>query len=63
MNNYGAEIKVGLFVLIGIIILSYMSLKVGKFDFGKKKATALTHTLTMYPALTGMSPWRLRELK
>jgi len=41
MNNYGAEIKVGLFVLIGIIILSYMSLKVGKFDFGKKKGYSI----------------------
>ncbi len=35
MNNHGSEIKVGIFVLIGIIILAYMSLKVGKFDFGK----------------------------
>lgn len=37
MKNAGAEIKVGLFVLAGIIILTYMSVKVGKFDFGKKK--------------------------
>jgi len=37
MNNVGAEIKVGLFVLAGIIILAYMSLKVGKFEFGREK--------------------------
>ena len=37
MKNTGAEIKVGLFVLAGIIILTYMSVKVGKFDFGRKK--------------------------
>ena len=37
MKNAGAEIKVGLFVLAGIIILTYMSVKVGKFDFGRKK--------------------------
>lgn len=41
MNNYGAEIKVGLFVVIGIIILSYMSLKVGKFDVGRKKGYSI----------------------
>ena len=37
MNNFRTEIKVGLFVLAGIVILAYMSLRVGKFDFGKKK--------------------------
>lgn len=37
MKNAGAEIKVGLFVLVGIIILAYMSVKVGKIDFGRKK--------------------------
>ena len=37
MNNFRAEIKVGLFVLAGSVILAYMSLRVGKFDFGKKK--------------------------
>ena len=41
MNNYGAEIKVGIFVVIGIIILSYMSLKVGKFDVGRKKGYSI----------------------
>jgi len=37
LKNAGAEIKVGLFVLAGIIILAYMSVRVGKFDFGRKK--------------------------
>ncbi len=36
MNNFSTEIKVGLFVLAGIIILSYMAIKVGKFDLGKR---------------------------
>lgn len=37
MKNFGTEIKVGLFVMAGIIMLSYMSLKVGKFDIGRRK--------------------------
>jgi len=37
MSNFGTEIKVGLFVLAGIIILAYMSVKVGKFEIGGKK--------------------------
>ncbi|NOQ96368.1 MAG: MCE family protein, partial [Desulfobacterales bacterium] len=37
MSNFGTEIKVGLFVLAGIIILAYMSVKVGKFEIGREK--------------------------
>ena len=36
-----AEAKVGVFVVIGLIILGYMSLKVGDFSFGKEKGYTL----------------------
>ncbi|NVM21803.1 MAG: MCE family protein [Desulfobacterales bacterium] len=34
MTRLSAEAKVGLFVVIGIVILAYMSAKVGKFEYG-----------------------------
>ena len=34
MSKISAEAKVGVFVVIGMIILGYMSMKVGKFTFG-----------------------------
>ncbi len=36
------EAKVGIFVIIGIAILAYMSMKVGKFDFGKESGYTVT---------------------
>ena len=33
MSKISPEAKVGIFVVIGIVILGYMSMKVGKFDF------------------------------
>ena len=35
MSKISAEAKVGVFVVIGIVILGYMSMKVGKFTFGR----------------------------
>ncbi len=35
MSKISAEAKVGVFVVIGMIILGYMSMKVGKFTFGR----------------------------
>ena len=37
MSNFSAEAKVGLFVIIGLIIFGYMSMKVGNLTFSTKK--------------------------
>ncbi len=37
MFSISSEAKVGLFVLVGLIILGYMSFRVGEFGFGMKK--------------------------
>jgi phospholipid/cholesterol/gamma-HCH transport system substrate-binding protein len=37
MNSISTEAKVGLFILVGLIILGYMSFKVGQVGFGMKK--------------------------
>lgn len=42
MQSVSTEAKVGLFVLIGLIILAYMSFKVGQQGFGLKKGYELT---------------------
>ncbi len=42
MHSISTEAKVGLFVLIGLIILAYMSFKVGQQGFGLKKGYVIT---------------------
>ena len=37
MSNLSVEAKVGVFVVIGIILLAYMSMKVGKLNFSNNK--------------------------
>ncbi|MFZ4437789.1 MAG: MlaD family protein [Syntrophales bacterium] len=41
MFSLSSEAKVGLFVLVGLIILGYMSVQVGKQNFGMKKGYTL----------------------
>ncbi len=41
MGALSSEAKVGLFVLVGLIILGYMSFKVGKQDFGLRRGYAV----------------------
>ncbi len=41
MPKLSPEIKVGIFVFIGIMILGYMSMRVGKFEFGRKRGYEL----------------------
>jgi phospholipid/cholesterol/gamma-HCH transport system substrate-binding protein len=41
MSSISSEAKVGLFVLVGLIILGYMSVQVGKQSFGLKKGYTL----------------------
>lgn len=42
MTKLSAEAKVGVFVIIGLIILAYMSLKVGKLNFQGEDGYLLT---------------------
>ncbi len=42
MNSISTEAKVGLFILLGLIILGYMSFKVGQVGFGVKKGYTVT---------------------
>jgi phospholipid/cholesterol/gamma-HCH transport system substrate-binding protein len=42
MQSISTEAKVGIFVLIGLIILAYMSFKVGQQGFGLKKGYVIT---------------------
>ncbi len=44
MNNLSAEAKVGLLVLGSSVILLWMTMMVGKFDFGKPKGYEVTAT-------------------
>jgi len=37
MSNFSAEAKVGVFVVIGLVILAYMSMKVGTLSFSRDK--------------------------
>ena len=41
MSSVSSEAKVGLFVLVGLIILGYMSFQVGKQPFGLKRGYTL----------------------
>lgn len=41
MTKFSVEAKVGFFVVIGILIMAYMSMKVGKFEYAGKKGYEL----------------------
>lgn len=41
-RGFGPEIKVGLFVLVGLLLLIYMSVRLGKISFGKEKGYTVT---------------------
>ena len=43
MFSLSSEAKVGLFVLVGLIILGYMSVQVGKQSLGLKKGYTLEY--------------------
>jgi len=51
MNNLSAEAKVGLLVLVGSVLLLYMTFAVGKYDFGEKKGYRV---VAMFDSVAGL---------
>ena len=45
-KSFSAEEKVGIFVIIGLVILAYMSLKVGELRFGKRRGYSVAVNFT-----------------
>lgn len=52
MSNFSAEAKVGVFVVIGLIILGYMSMKVGNLSFSRQKGHDLE---VVFDSATGLA--------
>lgn len=50
-KGFGPEIKVGIFVLIGLIILAYMSIRLGKIDLIKEKGY---HVSAVFDSVSGL---------
>ncbi|MEW6327836.1 MAG: MlaD family protein [Thermodesulfobacteriota bacterium] len=48
---FGPEIKVGIFVLIGLIVLAYMSIRLGKIDLIKEKGY---HVSAVFDSVSGL---------
>ncbi len=71
MVKLSAEAKVGIFVLIGIILLVYMSLRVGGMRFGKEEGYTLTVKLDNAAGLdrdasvkvAGVEVGRIKDIK
>ena len=51
MSNLSAEAKVGLLVLVGSVILLYMTFAVGKYEFGEKKGYRI---VAMFDSVAGL---------
>jgi len=52
MSNFSAEAKVGVFVVIGLMILGYMSMKVGTLSFSRDKGYDIE---VMFDSATGLA--------
>lgn len=52
MSNLSVEAKVGVFVVIGIILLAYMSMKVGKLNFSRNKGYVIE---VLFDSATGLA--------
>ncbi len=50
-KGFGPEIKVGIFVLIGLIVLGYMSIRLGKIDLGREKGY---HVSAVFDSVSGL---------
>lgn len=51
MKRFNLEVTVGLFVLLGLLALSYLSIKLGKLQLGSGHTYVLTAT---FPTVTGL---------
>ena len=63
MRKKGSEIWVGVFVVIGIVLLVAMTLKVEKFQFGKEKGYLLSVLFDSAPGLDRNSPVRIAGVR
>ena len=52
MSNFSPEAKVGVFIVIAIIILGYLSMKVGKLNFSREKGYDLN---VLFDSATGLA--------
>ncbi len=52
MSNFSAEAKVGVFVVIGLIIFGYMSMKVGNLTFSREKGYDIE---VLFDSATGLA--------
>ncbi len=50
-KGFGPEVKVGIFVLIGLIVLAYMSIRLGKIDLGKEDGY---HVSAVFDSISGL---------
>jgi phospholipid/cholesterol/gamma-HCH transport system substrate-binding protein len=53
MKRFNLEVTVGLFVLLGLFALSYLSVKLGKLQLGSGDTYVLT---AVFPTVTGLKP-------
>ncbi|MBI5198332.1 MAG: MCE family protein [Nitrospirae bacterium] len=59
MTKVTTEVKVGAFVIAGILILAYMTFAVGKFTFGKEKGYRFHLLLTSAAGLDSKAPVKI----
>ncbi len=63
MANLSAEAKVGLLVIVGSAILLYMTIAVGKYEFGEKKGYTLEATFDSVAGIDQKAAVRMAGVK
>ena len=63
MANLSAEAKVGLLVIVGSVILLYMTFAVGKYEFGQKKGYTLEATFDSVAGIDVKASVRMAGVK
>src|SRR5512134_604891 len=63
MANLSAEAKVGLLVIVGSVILLYMTFAVGKYEFGEKKGYTLEATFDSVAGIDVKASVRMAGVK
>lgn len=63
MANLSAEAKVGLLVIVGSVILLYMTFAVGKYEFGEKKGYTLSATFDSVAGIDVKASVRMAGVK
>src|SRR5574337_774424 len=63
MANLSSEAKVGLLVIVGSVVLLYMTFAVGKYQFGGKKGYVLTATFDSVAGIDEKASVRMAGVK